>query len=418
VAHGDGQKTDNGIARIERACYRLAVATMPNSLWPPGVVQFVPRPGIIDVGPGYLDPSLLPVDALREGLDAATAAYGPAILAYGANAGPRPLRAHLAERQARWDGSPYGPEHVVITGGTSQMLDHLTGTLAAPGDVVLAEGPSYNWGCGIFRDHDLRVVRLAEDDAGIDPDAMARRVDEERRAGRRVAFAYLIPTFHNPTGRVMSHERRLRLLEVAGAYRLPIVEDNAYRDIVLDEAPPPSLLSLSGYQGVIQLSSFSKCLAPGLRLGWLSADAGTVERLEASNLLISGGCLNHLVALAVLQLTESGWLDRHVIGLRRALAARRDALVAGLREHLPSDFRFHVPRGGFFVWLELPEGVEEATLRDAAERRGVSFAPGSAFEPPEGTRAARLSFSLHPPETLRTAAERLGTAVRDLAGKR
>ena len=126
-------------------------------MWPAGIVQFVHRPGIVDIGPGYLDPWLLPVDALREGLDAAAGTYGPAILGYGANAGPLPLRALLAGVQSRWDGSTYGPEHVVITGGTSQMLDHLTGTLAAPGDVVLAEEPSYNWGCGIFREHGLRA---------------------------------------------------------------------------------------------------------------------------------------------------------------------------------------------------------------------------------------------------------------------
>ena len=387
-------------------------------MWPPGIVQFVHRPGIVDVGPGYLDPSLLPVDALREGLDAAARAYGPALLGYGTNAGPLPLRTLLAAVQSRWDGTPYGPEHVVITGGTSQMLDHLTGTLAAPGDVVLAEAPSYNWGCGVFQDHGLDVVRVPGDADGVDPDALQRRIDEQRRAGRRIAFVYVIPTYHNPTGRVMSPERRLQLLEVAGAHQLPIIEDNAYRDIVLDDAPPPpSLLSLAERRQVIQLSSFSKCLAPGLRLGWLSADAGTVERLEASNLLISGGCLNHLVALTVLQLVESGWHYDHVTGLRRALAARRDALVAGLREHLPPGFRFAVPGGGFFIWLELPAGVEDVALREAAERRGVSFAPGSAFAPPDGGRAARLCFSLHPPDTLRTAAERLGAACRDvLAG--
>jgi 2-aminoadipate transaminase len=384
-------------------------------VWPPGITQFVHRPGIVDVGPGYLDPSLLPVDALRDGLDAAARTHGPAILAYGTNLGPLPLRTLLAGLQSRWDGTAFGPEHVVITGGTSQMLDHLTGTLAAPGDVVLAEAPSYNWGCGIFQDRGLDVVRVPGDADGLDPNAMERRIDEQRRAGRRVAFIYLIPTFHNPTGRVMSRERRLRLLEVAGAYQLPIIEDNAYRDIVLDDAtPPPSLLSLAERRHVIQLSSFSKCLAPGLRLGWLSADAGTVERLDASNLLISGGCLNHLVALTVLQLVESGWLDDHVTELRRALAARRDALAAGLREHLPPGFRFAVPGGGFFVWVELPAGVDDAALRDAAERRGVSFALGSAFEPPAGTGAIRLCFSLHAPETLRAAAERLGAACRDL----
>lgn len=385
-------------------------------MWTPGISQFVHRPGILDLGPGYLDPSLLPVDALRDGLDAATSAHGPDVLGYGANAGPLPLRVLLAGVLSRWDGSTYGPEHVVITGGTSQMLDHLTGTLAAPGDVVLAEEPSYNWGCGIFREHGLHVARLAGDETGVDPDAMERRLHEARRASRRVAFVYVIPTFHNPTGRLMSRERRLRLVEVAHAHGVPIVEDNAYRDITFDGAPPPSLLALAGQRGVVQLSSFSKCLGPGLRLGWLAADAGTVERLEGSHLLTSGGCLNHLVALSVLSLIESGWFERHVAELRRALAARRDALVAGLREHLPAGFRFDVPRGGFFVWVQLPAGVDELALRAAAERRGVSFALGSAFEPPPGAGAVRLCFSLHPPEALRTAAERLGRACLDSTG--
>jgi 2-aminoadipate transaminase len=367
-------------------------------VWPPGITQFAYRPGIIDIGPGYLDPSLLPHEVLSGALDAAVRTYGHAVLAYGANAGPPPLRSLLAGVQSRWDGTSYGAEQVVITGGTSQMLDRLAGTMAAPGDVVLAEAPSYNWACGIFREHDLRVVRLPRDEAGIDPDALQRCIGEERRAGARIAFIYVIPTFHNPTGGLMSRERRRQLLEVTIAHRLPIVEDNAYRDIVLDEAePPPSLLSLAGGRDVIQLSSFSKCLAPGLRLGWLSADAGTVERLEGSNLLISGGCLNHLVALVVLQLVESGWLGDHVAELRLELAERRDALVKGLREHLPQGFRFDVPGGGFFIWMELPMGVEEAALMRAAERRGVAILPGSAFEPPPGTRGVRLSYSLHPP---------------------
>ncbi|HET6214103.1 MAG TPA: aminotransferase class I/II-fold pyridoxal phosphate-dependent enzyme [Micromonosporaceae bacterium] len=377
-----------------------------------GIVQFVPRPGILDLGPGYLEPALLPVAALRDTLRSAMAMYGPQCLGYGANRGPRPLLESLARLTAGWDGRSYPIDSFLVTGGTSQMLDHLAGTLAAPGDVVLTEATSYNFGCDIFRQHGLRLVPVDCDDAGMTPTGLHKSIVELRRAEGRIAFAYVIPTFHNPTGRLTPLDRRLELLDVTGAHRVRVVEDNAYRDIVLDDvAVPPSLLSLAD-TGVVQLSSFSKCLAPGLRLGWLTGDVDLVERVATSAMLHSGGCLNHVMALMVSELFGSGAFDRHVTGLRRALTARRDALLAGLRDGLPGGYHLAEPRGGFFVWLELPPGVTDTQVSTMAEEYGVGIVAGSRFAVGDAPPAVRLSFSFHPPADLHRAGQLIAAGCR------
>lgn len=387
-----------------------------------GVTQFVPRPGVTDLGPGYLDDALLPVVALRDAFASAVGRYGPRALAYGANAGPGPLRDRLAALCARWDDAPYRADNILVTAGTSQILDHLAGTLAAPGDTVLVEAASYDLGCAIFAQHGLRVVRVDCDEAGMCSGALRHAVEQQRAEGRLVAFCYLIPTFHNPTGRVMPLARRRDLVAVAADLRVPVVEDNAYRAVALDGAPvPPSLLSLAmaapaaDWTGVLQVSSFSKWLGPGLRLGWLAATAEVVDRLAAGAMFVSGGGVNHAMALAVSDLLGAASLGTHLAGLRRGLAARRDALAGSLRGHLPEGYRFDAPAGGFFVWLRLPDGVAEDRVVAAAERNGVAVAPGDRFTG-GGPPAVRLSFSFHPPEVLSAAGERFAAACPLPAG--
>ncbi len=384
----------------------------------PGIppTQFTARPGIVDLGPGYLDPSLLPVDLIRDALEAALERHGPDALGYGANRGPALLRSLLAERVARGEGFACREENVLITAGTSQTLHYLASTETRPGEVVLVEDPSYDLGCNIFRRCGLDVLPIRCDDHGIAVDALQAAIDRERRVGRRIAFLYLIPTFHNPTGRVMTLDRRLAVLAVAAAGDVTIIEDVAYRELGFERPLPSSLLALSEGGDVIQVASFSKSLAPGLRLGWITTDAGRVQRIGGEPLLMSGGGLNHLIALAVCELYASGAADQHLITLRHGLRERRDALAEALWQTMPAAIEVNVPDGGFFTWIRLPRGLAAERLLSTAEQAGVSFALGRRFGA-AGAQAIRVAFSFHPPPTLGRAGARLGELCRQLLGR-
>jgi 2-aminoadipate transaminase len=376
--------------------------------WLPGTVQGVAPPGVIDLGPGYLDPLLLPVGLLRDAYGSALQEFGSASLAYGDNRGAWPLRSELAASELAGRRAPCTPEQLVITAGTSQMLHLLAVTFARPGATVMVDEVSYDLGRRVFVDCGLRLREVPGDRAGMDPAALR----DALRAHGDVAFIYLNPSFHNPTGTVVPLGRRLELLAVAREHEALIVEDDAYAGLALDEpGPPDSLAELSGFLGVIRLLTFSKTLAPGLRLGWLQADHAVTERLAGCGVLSSGGALNHTTSLAVLMLLRSGAYGRHVDWLRDRLRERRDALVAALRGSLPGDrFRFAVPGGGFFVWLRCGTGETEKELLATAARAGVWVAGGSRFGT-TGEPSIRLSYSLNGPAELTHAAHRLAAAL-------
>ncbi|HEX5119883.1 MAG TPA: aminotransferase class I/II-fold pyridoxal phosphate-dependent enzyme [Pseudonocardiaceae bacterium] len=379
------------------------------SWWIPGVVQCPDPAGVVNLGPGYLDPALLPTDALRDAYASALTEYGPAALAYGENQGPLPLRTALADRITRADGVPCSPDQLVITAGTSSMLDLLARS-APDGAVVFVEDLSYDLGVEIFRARGLTVRRVPTDESGMAPDVLAHAIEHASTGRGRVAFMYLVPTFHNPTGRVVPQDRRSALIAVAQRYGVTVIEDDAYADVFLEpDAVPRSLAGSAGYQGVLRLGSFSKSLAPGVRLGWLAADSPTANAWADSAMFVSGGGVNHLAAMAVTTLIESGGYERHVGRLRDQLRQRRDALVDTLRGEL--DFPVPRPAGGFFVWLRPPDRCAESELVAAAERDGVPVAAGSRFGEARGP-AVRLAFSFHPPDRLADAAARLSAAWR------
>ncbi|HEX5403641.1 MAG TPA: aminotransferase class I/II-fold pyridoxal phosphate-dependent enzyme [Pseudonocardiaceae bacterium] len=376
--------------------------------WIPGVVQCPDRAGIVNLGPGYLDPALLPTEALRAAYVSALTEYGPAALAYGENQGPLPLRTALANRITGVDGVPCSADQLVITAGTSSVLDLLARS-ATEHATVFVEELSYDLGVEIFRARGLSIRRIPADEHGMVPDALAQAISD----GGPAAFVYVVPTFHNPTGRVVPSDRRLALVAVAQRYGVTVIEDDAYADVFLEQdVVPRSVAGSAGYAGVVRLGSFSKSLAPGLRLGWLAADTATASALADSAMYVSGGGMNHLAAMAVTTLIESGGYERHVSHLRDQLRRRRDALVDTLRGEL--DFSVPCPAGGFFVWLRPPDRCAESDLVAAGERIGVPVAAGSRFGHAGGP-AIRLAFSFHPPDRLADAATRLAASWRSRA---
>ena len=222
-----------------------------------------------------------------------------------------------------------------------------------------------------------------------------------------------MPTFNNPTGTSLAPGRRRALVELAAAEGVLIVEDDAYRELAYDGAAPPSLWSLAPPGTVVRLGSFAKAVAPGLRLGFLTADGATIERIRGGGLLDSGGGINHFTANMVAAFCEGGGFAAQVAHLRASYRARRDALDAGLREHLPEGCAWRAPAGGFFIWLRLPPGLDADALLPRAIDAGVGYGPGPRFHlDGGGASRVRLAFGLYPPADLAEAARRLGLLLR------
>jgi DNA-binding transcriptional MocR family regulator len=377
-------------------------------------IQLIRRPGIFELGWGHPNAALLPVEGLRQATNEALDRWGAEALNYGADQGAGPLLAWLADRIGRTEGRAPAQDQIMITGGVSQALDQICTLCTQPGDIVLVESPTYHLAIRILRDHPLELVPVPADDSGLRVDALAAAIAKLRRAGRQPRLLYTVPTFHNPTGTSLVAERRKALAELASTEGLLVIEDDVYRELSYDGPAPPSLWSLAPAGAVVRLGSFAKSLAPGLRLGWLTAGAATTGRIIDSGLLDSGGGVNHFTALIVAQFCASGRYDQQIAQLRAAYRARRDALLAGLSTYLPPGCEWTTPGGGFFVWVRLPQGLDTAELLPRAEAAGVAYIPGARFHTAGGgVNALRLAFSLYKPEELLDAAARLGDVIRE-----
>jgi 2-aminoadipate transaminase len=378
-------------------------------------IQLHLRPGIVELGWGHPDLSLLPVDGMLQAAEVALRRDGALALSYGAEQGPGRLIEQVCARLERIEGVAPSPEQVMITGGVSQALDMLCTLLTRPGDVVLVESPVYHLALRIFRDHALELAAVPSDDGGLQVGALEEILAALQRQGRRPRFLYVVPTFNNPAGVTMTTGRRRALVALAQRERLPVLEDDVYRELWYDSLPPPSLYNLAPAGQVVRLGSFSKVLAPGLRLGWMLASPEVVRRCAISGQLDSGGGLNHFTAHVVAAYIELGLLDRQVERLRASYRQRRDALLDGLASHLPEECGWIHPSGGFFVWLRLPPGVDGDALLPVAESVGVSYVPGARFCAGGGGEGyCRLAFTLLPPDELGEGARRLGVALQKL----
>lgn len=335
-------------------------------------------------------------------------------LAYGANAGPETLLSQLAQRIARSEREPSLSE-MVVTGGNSQALDELCTVLAEPGDAVLVEAPSYNFALQILRDHRLQLVTVPVDEDGLVPEAVDDVLETLRENGTRPAFLYTIPTFHNPTGVSLTPARRRQLLAIAASNDLWIVEDDVYRDLVYTDSAPPSLWALDDAESVIRLGTFSKVLAPGVRVGWITAPPKIVAQLVGGGLRMSGGGPSHFAAMAVAEFMAADLFEPHIEHLRTSYRSRRDELSTALDELIP-EAQHERPSGGYFIWVRLPRSFDTEQLLPLAEETGVAYVPGRRFfTGDEGKRCLRLSFSMYSPEQLRDGVVRLRTTL-DKAG--
>jgi 2-aminoadipate transaminase len=361
----------------------------------------------ISFASGLPDPALFPVDRVREITDEVLARDGRLALQYGPAEGYPPLR-ELVAGLLRERGLPAGPENVLITNGSQQGLDLAARAFLSPGDGVALENPSYLAAVQAFDSAEARYHPLAQDDEGPSPDDLQRAL----AAGARLV--YLLPNFQNPTGLTTSARRREELARAIGS-RAVLLEDDAYHDLRYDGEPLPPLCALVDSPWALYLGTFSKTIAPGLRIGYVYGAPPVIERLAQLKQIadLHSGSLTQRV---VFEYCQRGYLQPGIERFCTAYRARRDALLNALETHLSGHATWTRPAGGMFVWVTLPEGQDaEALLRRAMEH-GVVFVPGASFFPNRdtGRNTLRLTFVSVGEADMEEGVRRLAAALGDL----
>lgn len=365
------------------------------------ILKVTEKPGIISFAGGLPSPKTFPVAAFREACDKVLREDGHAALQYAASEGYAPLREMVAA-MLPWE---VDPDQVLITTGSQQGLDLIAKILIDEGSRVLVETPTYLGALQAFTPMEPEVVGVASDDEGVDIADLASKA-----AGAR--FFYVLPNFQNPTGRTMSEARRAALSAEAARLGLPIVEDNPYGDLWFD-TPPPLPLTARNPEGCVYMGSFSKILAPGLRLGFLVAPKALYPKLlqakQAADLHTPG--FNQRM---VVETMKNNFLDRHVPTIRALYKSQRDAMLAAMQRDMPEGVSWNTPAGGMFLWVRLPEGMNAIDLLPKAVERNVAFVPGWAFYADHADiRTLRLSFVTSSVEQINIGIAALAAAIRE-----
>jgi len=371
------------------------------------ILKLTEQPGVLSMAGGLPSADTFPVQAIREACERVLSQAPREALQYAASEGFAPLREWVAEH-LRKQGMRLSPDQVLITTGSQQGLDLVGKVMVDAGAPVAVETPTYLGALQAFNPYEPIYVSLAGDADGPLPQAISALAHDA--PGTR--FAYLLPNFQNPTGRVIPEARRLALLAAAQAARLPLVEDNPYGDLWFEQAPPAPLAA-RWPEGVIYLGSFSKVLTPGFRLGYLVAPTELYPKLlqakQAADLHTPG--FNQRVVYEVI---KNGFLDSHVPTIRARYQAQCAAMAAALTHHLPEGCEWQRPQGGMFFWLRLPPGCDALALLPQALAAGIAYVPGTPFYAHGAdARTLRLSFVTLPPEDIATGVAILGRVLRE-----
>jgi 2-aminoadipate transaminase len=369
------------------------------------ILKITERPGIVSLAGGLPSADTFPVEAMRVATERVLREQPREALQYAASEGLGPLREWVAA-ELGGQGLQCDAGQVLITTGSQQGLDLVGKVLIDPGSTVAVESPTYLGALQAFAPYEPEFHALEGDDEGPRPEAVL--------AARGARFVYLLPNFQNPSGRCVSAERRTALVDAAAAAGLPIVEDNPYGDLWFDAPPPAPLSARAGVSeggGAIYLGSFSKVLAPGLRLGYVVAPKAIYPKLlqakQAADLHTPG--FNQRVVYEVI---KDGFLREHVPTIRARYKRQRDAMSAALDRHMPAGTTWQVPVGGMFFWLQLPAHIDATALLPRAVEAGMAFVPGSTFFPHGGhANTLRLSFVTASPEQIETAVAALGRVL-------
>jgi DNA-binding transcriptional MocR family regulator len=374
------------------------------------------RAGTISLVYGHPDATTLPADPLRAAAEVVLSSpHSRLALQYGPEQGVPALIDYLVEKLNREEGLGVSRDNLMIVAGSTHAIDTIARLYARCGGVVLVEAPTYHEAVSIFRDHGVELRAVPIDEEGLIVPELEAQLATLQREAKSPRLLYTIPNFQNPSGVTITTERRKAILRLAREHGFLVVEDDVYRDLGFEGDVPASFYALAGGQGVLRIGSFSKIMAPGLRLGWLIAASEHIQRCVNCGVMSMGGGANPLIAHMVAEYCRAGHLEPQVASLREVYRRRRDATLAALGRHMPAGVRWTHPRGGFFTWLTLPEGVSVGPLQDVAREQGVLFVPGTGFfAAGGGERHLRLAFSFVPPDEIERGIAILAGALREL----
>jgi 2-aminoadipate transaminase len=362
--------------------------------------------GVIDFGIGQPQVDLLPLDKMNLAWEHQLQMANAEILQYGLQQGDARLRMELAGFLTQTCNSAVDPESLLVTGGISQALDLICTLLTRPGDTIVVEEPSYFLALRIFKDHHLNIVGTPMDENGLIIPALEERVKQYKPK-----LVYTIPVYHNPAGVTLPAQRREALVRLSTMYDFLVVADEVYQLLSYTDRPPPPMAFFDTAQRVISLGSFSKILAPGLRLGWMHAHKQLLKPFWMCGSLDSGGGSNPFNAAIVSSAIALGLLQENLQHLKATYTARRDVLAGALNEHLPG-LTFTPPDGGFFIWAELAGGMDAERILEKASQHDVGFQPGVRFSSLKGLGSfLRLCFAYYRAEDLIEGVARLARAI-------
>ena len=395
-------------ALLSEPARALGAGTMTDWGLPAGAGD--PRADTIGLAAGIPDPETLPQRQLLGALRRVLETAGEGALTYGGGLGFEGLREQLAERSTRELGLAAGADEFMLVNGAAGGVATVCDALLAPGDVVLVAAPTFSGSVRTMHGHRARVVVLPTDADGLDTAVLGETLERLRAEGQRAKLIYTISNFQNPTGATLAPERRRELVRLAAEHGALILDDDAYGDIHFEAERPPALAAVAGGHGVITVGTFSKTIATGLRVGWVQASAALIERLARVRFDMGNSPLLHR---ALHGLVASGEYAAHVERMRPLYAAKARALESTLRDHAEPYASFRSPRGGFFLWLRLREGLTAEAVQRAALEEGVVFPVGHAFFPdrrdPDGEHV-RLAFSTASLDQLEEAGARFARA--------
>ncbi len=374
---------------------------------------------IISFAGGLPAPEVFPVKQFKEACNTVLDEFGAQALQYSTTEGYRPLREMISRHATRF-GIEIAPDNILITSGSQQALDFIGRVFINQGDHIVVESPTYLGALQAWNAYGAQYISVPSDENGMVVDEL----DKALRVGPK--FIYVLPNFQNPAGTTLSLERRKQLVELADRYGVPIIEDDPYGQLRYEGEHLPSVVTLdSQYRGdngsytgnVIYLSTFSKILAPGIRLAWVVAPQEVIRKLvmakQAADLHTA--TFNQMVAYEV---GKHGFLDEHVKFIRATYKERRDVMLETMEEVFPSGVRWTHPEGGMFLWGILPPGMDAAEVLKIAIQKKVAFVPGGSFHPNGGgENTMRINFSFSSPEVIREGITRLGLLLRELVKK-
>ena len=379
------------------------------------MLKFTSQPDVISFAGGMPAPEVFPTEKFKEACDVVLTEMGDNALQYGTTEGYQPLREMIAKNAAKY-GIQISADNVMITSGSQQALDLLGRIFINRGDRVLVESPTYLGAIQAWNAYGVKYVTIPSDQDGMRTDLLESRL----RMG--IKFIYVLPNFQNPTGVTLSRERRKQLIEIADAYGVPIVEDDPYGQLRFEGEHLPPVVVLDDemrakevpiYSGnVIYTSTFSKILAPGLRLAWVVAPCEVIKKLvqakQGADLHTS--TFNQYLAYEV---ANTQWMKSHIKIIRSTYKERRDTMLSALEKYMPEGVHWTHPKGGLFLWGTLPEGMDANVIFKSAVESRVAFVPGTSFHPlGGGENTMRLNFSNSKPEMIEEGIKRLAEVIK------